>query len=450
MKKILYVVCFLNLLIVSDKSIGNDVNSDLKVGVDDAITALQISSGIKTQLYLPSGFSWKGNWSPNNIQYRVNDVVTYDGSSYICTLEHKSDTTRIPTNEALWNVIARKGEKGDNGTQGVRGMNGLPPEHEWKNSSLRFKNPDGTWGKFVNLKGEKGESNFYTITHNSLNASDGLPENAVFVDHEGNVGIGTTVPSEKIEINGATKINGKIQIGNNNSTCNINNEGSIRYDYENKYLEFCNGSSWMSIEYNSNIDFQCGDDLFDKRNNKSYPTVNIGSQCWLAKNLNVGTQIDGTIEQANNVTIEKYCYENNEENCSSNGGLYQWAEAMNHNISNSQGICPEGWHIPSDNEWKTLELYLGMAVEQVESEGWRGTNEGAKILNGGESGFNGLLSGFRRTTGAFDDFNRHGYFWSSSSKPPHSYCRGLMDCYSTIIRAYNTPTEGYSIRCLKD
>src|ERR1035437_4695141 len=99
---------------------------------------------------------------------------------------------------------------------------------------------------------------------------------------------------------------------------------------------------------------------------KIYNTVAIGDQCWLKENLDVGTRINGSLEQTNNSTIEKYCYNDDPANCTTNGGLYQWAEAVQYmngatNTSspspaftgNIQGICPTGWHLPTNAEYST-------------------------------------------------------------------------------------------------
>ncbi|MCD4735302.1 MAG: hypothetical protein K8R53_04620, partial [Bacteroidales bacterium] len=90
--------------------------------------------------------------------------------------------------------------------------------------------------------------------------------------------------------------------------------------------------------------------------NQEYETDSIGNQCWMSENLNVGIQIQNTTDQTDNNEIEKYCYDNDPVNCDAYGGLYKWDEAMKYATnSNIRGICPAGWHIPSDDEWKTLE-----------------------------------------------------------------------------------------------
>ncbi|MEI7813122.1 MAG: FISUMP domain-containing protein, partial [Ignavibacteria bacterium] len=88
---------------------------------------------------------------------------------------------------------------------------------------------------------------------------------------------------------------------------------------------------------------------------KTYHTVQIGSQCWLKENLDVGTMVNGSRNQINNGTTEKYCYDDKPSNCATYGGLYQWDEAMAYSTTpGSKGICPTGWHIPTDAEYQTL------------------------------------------------------------------------------------------------
>jgi len=169
-------------VVVSNQAFGNDVNNDSKVGIDDAVIALQVTSGIQSQIYLPTEIKWAGDWESHDRQYNKNDIVSYNGTSYICVLPHISSDDRLPTNKALWDIVALKGdtgsqglkgdiglqgiqgEKGNTGPQGIQGekgdtgSQGLPPEHQWNGTSLRFQNTDGSWGSYVDLKGDKGES----------------------------------------------------------------------------------------------------------------------------------------------------------------------------------------------------------------------------------------------------------------------------------------------------
>jgi len=91
-----------------------------------------------------------------------------------------------------------------------------------------------------------------------------------------------------------------------------------------------------------------------------YNIIPIGSQCWFKENLNVGLRIIASQSQTNNSIIEKYCYDNLDSNCDIYGGLYQWDEMMQYITTQGvQGICPTGWHLPTDAEFTTLTTYCG-------------------------------------------------------------------------------------------
>jgi len=193
---------------------------------------------------------------------------------------------------------------------------------------------------------------------------------------------------------------------------------------------------------------------------QTYYTVQIGSQCWLQQNLNVGVRIDGSEEQSDNDIIEKYCYNDSESNCSTYGGLYQWNEMMKYNSGNSQGICPEGWKVPSDADWCTLEQYVDPTTTDCFATGYRGTNGGLKLKAAGnnwnppgtnEYGFTALASGVRTTTGYFQDFGVYSIFWSRTlSEDYHYWTRWLYQFEDRIYRAGEWWPSGYSVRCIKD
>ncbi len=125
--------------------------------------------------------------------------------------------------------------------------------------------------------------------------------------------------------------------------------------------------------------FECGDPLIDERDGQEYPTVLIGEQCWMAKNLNVGLRVD--IETGQTADgIQKFCYEDNPSHCLDYGGLYTWDEMMQNSTDQSaQGVCPDGWHIPSDGEWMALEKHLGILETDLETEAYRGYNQGGML-----------------------------------------------------------------------
>ena len=223
-------------------------------------------------------------------------------------------------------------------------------------------------------------------------------------------------------------------------------EGLIIFNTSSKALEIFNGTGWSS----ATTKFLCGTSQIVDTAGNIYNTIKIGKQCWMAENLNTGTRIDGINDQANNSIIEKYCYNNSEDSCDLYGGLYQWDEMMQYTAAKgAQGICPDGWHIPTDAEWCTLEKEVDLTIE-CSSTGWRGTDAGTKLKQGGSSGFTGLLSGCRNTGGSFDNFGTGAYYWTSTGGSSGAWNRYLYDSNSTSARYDDSKAYGLSVRCLKN
>lgn len=197
----------------------------------------------------------------------------------------------------------------------------------------------------------------------------------------------------------------------------------------------------VNASYSPPAQFVCGQPLTDTRDNQVYPTVLIGEQCWMAKNLNVGTFIFGVGDQTNNYVIEKYCYQNITSNCTSYGGLYQWGEMMQYaSASSGQGICPAGWHIPANQEFDTLIYQLG---------GYAVAGTALKV--GGNSGFEGLLAGWVYNCQKFRHMGVEGFFWTSSSyNNLYAHSRILTWNTSAVTSIYENKQDGLSVRCLKD
>ena len=202
------------------------------------------------------------------------------------------------------------------------------------------------------------------------------------------------------------------------------------------------------------------------------PTVTIGSQTWMQNNLNVGVRISGSVgsNQTDNSYLEKYCYGDTDAGCTNTdpngkvyGGLYQWAEAVQYLngatnttspspafSTNVQGICPAGFHIPTDTEYKTLEMQLGMlSPSETDATGWRGTHlEGTQLKSGGTSGLNVPLAGLRDTDGSFYNLSSDAYLWSSSESSTSAWKRNLYSGYATVFRHTGDKGNGFSVRCL--
>jgi len=181
----------------------------------------------------------------------------------------------------------------------------------------------------------------------------------------------------------------------------------------------------------------------------------------MAENLNVGAMIPGNSNQTNNSVIEKYCYNNDPNICVTDGGLYQWNEMMQYSITEGvQGICPAGWHLPTDTEWKTLEMALGMTQAEADAFGWHGTDQGDQLktaadclggFNCGISGFQALLAGGRgNRVGSVVFRGTHAFFWSSTESGLSVWGRHLHLAVARVDRKTLGKANGFSVRCVKD
>ena len=201
---------------------------------------------------------------------------------------------------------------------------------------------------------------------------------------------------------------------------------------------------------------------------QAYHTVLIGEQCWLRENLNVGAMTDGTIEQSDNGTIEKYCYDNDPANCTIYGGLYGWSEAMQYvTTEGAQGICPADWHIPTDNEFKILEGTVDAVYPVGDPEwdihGWRGFDAGSNLKETGSthwtppnedatnsSGFTGLPGGMRNyDDGGFDYLTIRSHFYSSTQISEYDARSRYLNTGLAESGRFADMEHGFSIRCLK-
>lgn len=221
--------------------------------------------------------------------------------------------------------------------------------------------------------------------------------------------------------------------------------GLLIFNSSGNMLNLFNGTTWGTLTG----EFVCGASQIVDDDGNIYSTVQIGAQCWMSGNLNIGSFINSSISQSNNSTIEKYCYDNDTEKCDTLGGLYQWDELMQYVTADSvRGICPENWHIPSDEEWSTLELRIDPSVA-ANTSGWRGTDAGTKLKFGESSGFDALFSG-RLISGSFNSYNYGAYYWSSSEDPSDAWERFLQNDETGIARNNQNKQSALSVRCVYD
>ena len=206
--------------------------------------------------------------------------------------------------------------------------------------------------------------------------------------------------------------------------------------------------------------------LTDLRDGQTYKTVTIGTQTWMADNLNYETE-------------NSYCYNDDPSNCSKYGRLYTWAAAMDsvgtwttngkgcgYNKTCSptypvRGVCPEGWHLPSYDEWNTLFTAVGGVQDEDYAYRWNGAgtvlkstggwNEYEGITNEDSFGFSALPAGYRGLNGIYYYEGSQAYFWSSSEDGSDYAYNMLLDYYGDNVRLPNTSKSlGFSVRCLKD
>jgi uncharacterized protein (TIGR02145 family) len=199
-----------------------------------------------------------------------------------------------------------------------------------------------------------------------------------------------------------------------------------------------------------------------------YNTVQIGSQCWMRENLRVRTFRDGNMipevtigAQWKTMASSARCWYNNDSAlfASSFGALY------NGYVVEYPYICPSGWKIPTDKDWKAFEVFLGMTQNQADSGGWRGTIEGGKMKESGSlywnapnvgatntSGYSAFAGGTRGVVdGSFNGKGFKGNWWSVSvASPTTLWYRELANDKSTIRRETIQRANGLSVRCLVD
>jgi uncharacterized protein (TIGR02145 family) len=222
--------------------------------------------------------------------------------------------------------------------------------------------------------------------------------------------------------------------------------------------------------------FACGDPV--SYQGYDYATVLIGDQCWFAENLrnenyDNGDAIPSGLSDSEwtSTTSGATAVFGEDAGCSNDspdidacdpaqslneyGRLYNW-----YAVDDARGLCPSGWHVPTDGEWMVMEMALGMSESEANSIGWRGTDQGIQMkttygwYQGGNgtnsSGFSGLPGGARYDDGLFDFAGYSGVWWSSSPLGSNAWGRLLYFDDEDILRDVDNPRYGFSVRCVRD
>lgn len=185
----------------------------------------------------------------------------------------------------------------------------------------------------------------------------------------------------------------------------------------------------------------------DPRDGREYPWVRIGDQIWMAENLQFATESGS------------WCWENDEAECRARGRLYNWETA--------QRVAPPGWHLPTDEEWKTLEKFLGLTTEQIEETGierggpgntvaavlkkagaWPAEYEGNPMEITNQTGFSAVPSGLY----GLGEFSHDGYtgWWTSTASEDRAWIRIVGFFNNKLTRDLNNKAHAFPVRCVKD
>jgi uncharacterized protein (TIGR02145 family) len=204
---------------------------------------------------------------------------------------------------------------------------------------------------------------------------------------------------------------------------------------------------------------QCGGQSTVTFDGHTYNLVGIGTQCWFKENLRSdnyrnGDPIPGEFtdpEWSATTSGAQAIYSNDSTYLANYGRLYNW-----YAVSDERGLCPQGFHVPSDGEWIALEISLGMTVSEAIAFDLRGTDQGAQLKTnswGGtnSSGFCALPGGSRYyTNGDFNFQGIYGFWWTSSLNDTSAYFRVLQSANTQVYRSREDKRYALSVRCLID
>ena len=253
------------------------------------------------------------------------------------------------------------------------------------------------------------------------------------------------------------------------------------FNTSNSCMYYYNGADWIDLQ-------TCDCGTVTDIDGNVYQAIKIGTQCWMAEDLKVSKYPNGDAipyiddnatwgALVDNNTSDAYCVyaDNNNDGTvdvanSDYGYLYSYAAAIGDNWARdnvaNQGVCPDGWHLPTDTEWLTLEneVETGAAIA-AGATGWRGTDVGERLkedgtthwltdagINGNSSNFTALPGGYRiNSNGSSSGIGSYGLWWSASeSSSPVAWVRLLNHSYATSARSGNRKSYGFSVRCVRD
>ena len=264
------------------------------------------------------------------------------------------------------------------------------------------------------------------------------------------VGIGTATPAASAQLDVSSTTKGFLpprMTAAQRSAISSPTNGLLVYqtDYPSG-LYYFNAGVWSKLSETTSYP-----------NGTATPVQTICCQSWMTKNLDVATYRNGDpIPKVTDnaawaaLTTGAYCYYNNDSAtyAATYGKLYNW-----YAVNDPRGLAPEGWHVPTDFEWTTLENCLGGAavaggaMKETGAIHWTTPNTGATNI----SGWAGLPGGYRNSLGTFNGVGNGGYWWSSTVvSTSYAWFRYLNYSNGIISRDFNDKKVGFSVRCLRD
>jgi uncharacterized protein (TIGR02145 family) len=207
----------------------------------------------------------------------------------------------------------------------------------------------------------------------------------------------------------------------------------------------CSGSASITIVVQNPVPLNCGVSLItDPRDGHVYPTIKAGTQCWMASNLNFGSMKTASIYQGDNCIDEKYCLNDASINCTLYGGHYQWDELLRRGQSTGgQGLCPPGWHIPTESEWNVLFITFGGQSQA-----------GELLMDTSPGGFNALPSGVNYMNNSWSFTGSPvsaSFFWTAElSAAGKAKAHGFNTVDNSVSDYFSGRDNAFSARCIYD
>lgn len=277
----------------------------------------------------------------------------------------------------------------------------------------------------------------------------------MFIDLTGKIGIGTTSPTQKLDVNGAVNVAGVIS--GVSDPVNAQDAATKNYVDQMSELLLDAGINGIVQDIDGNV----------------YKTIKIGTQVWMVDNLKTTHYNDGTaipeVSDAtawSNLTTPGYTWYDNDSTMHAelHGALYNYYAVAD---TNSLNVCPVGWDVPTDAEWTILTDFLedsgfgyggsgaDISKSMASTFGWTSSGTAGRVGNdqgtNNSSGFSGLPGGRRDSDGTFNFVGSLGYWWSSTEYLTSSaWHRYLFYNNDDVYRNFGPKGFGFSVRCLRD